>query len=139
MAKQRRRGRCGQAFANAAYGGLSSPIYGTLTVGRQTSLVTDGMGSYDPMALSPAFSLIGYSGTAGGGVGSTEATRWDNSVKYILTYGPFHAAGMYTNGGQDTPMVNDASARTSASPIWASPSMGSPPRKTAPLTSAASD
>jgi predicted porin len=58
--------RCGQAFANAAYAGLSSPIYGTLTVGRQTSLVNDGMGSYDPMALSPAFSLIGYSGTAGG-------------------------------------------------------------------------
>ena len=54
-----------------------------------------------------AFSLIGYSGTAGGGVGSTEASRWDNSVKYIFTYGPFHAAGMYTNGGQDTPMVND--------------------------------
>ncbi len=100
--------RCGQAFANAAYAGLSSPIYGTLTVGRQTSLVNDGMGSYDPMALSPAFSLIGYSGTAGGGVGSTEATRWDNSVKYLLTYGPVHAAGMYTNGGQDTPIVNDA-------------------------------
>ena len=24
-----------------------------------------------------------------------------------FTYGPFHAAGMYTNGGQDTPMVKD--------------------------------
>ena len=100
--------RCGQAFANAAYGGLSHPLYGTLTAGRQTSLVNDGMGSYDPMALSPAFSLIGYSGTAGGGIGSTETTRWDDSVKYIFTYGPFHAAGMYTNGGQDTPIVNDA-------------------------------
>ena len=100
--------RCGQAFNNNAYGGLSHPIYGTLTGGRQNSLVLDGMASYDPMALSQAFSLIGYSGTAGGGVGSTEAARWDNSVKYILTYGPFHAAGMYTNGGQDTPMVGDA-------------------------------
>ena len=59
------------------------------------------------MALSQAFSLIGYSGTAGAGVGSTEDTRWDNSVKYIFTYGPFHAAGMYTNGGQDTPMNGD--------------------------------
>ena len=54
--------RCGQAFANAAYGGLSHPLYGTLTAGRQTTLVNDGMGAYDPMALSPAFSLIGYSG-----------------------------------------------------------------------------
>jgi hypothetical protein len=79
-----------------------------LTVGRQTTLVNDGMAVYDPLALAPAFSLLGYSGTAGGGTGSTETTRWDNSVKYIFTYGPFHAAGMYTNGGQDTPMVNDA-------------------------------
>ena len=65
------------------------------------------MGSYDPMAGAYAFSLIGYSGTAGGGIGTTETARWDNSVKYIFTYGPFHAAGMYTNGGQDTPMVGD--------------------------------
>ena len=100
--------RCGQAFNNNAYGGLSHPIYGTLTVGRQNSLVLDGMASYDPMALSQAFSILGYSGTAGAGVGSTEDARWDNSVKYIFTYGPFHAAGMYTNGGQDTPMVGDA-------------------------------
>ena len=99
--------RCGQAFANAAYGGVSNPIYGTLTVGRQGSLVNDGIGSYDPIAGSPAFSLLGYSSTAGSGIGSTETAYWDNSVKYILTYGPFHAAGMYTNGGQDTPMVND--------------------------------
>jgi len=100
--------RCGQAFANAAYGGLSHPIYGTLTVGRQTSLVNDGMGTYDPMALAPFFSAMGYSGTVGGGVGSTETARWDNSVKYIVTYGPVHAAGMYTNGGYDTPILEDA-------------------------------
>jgi len=99
--------RCGQAFGNSAYAGLSNPLYGTLTVGRQYSLVLDGMVTYDPMALSQAFSLIGYSGTAGAGVGSTETTRWDNSVKYIFTYGPFHAAGMYTNGGQDTNMNGD--------------------------------
>lgn len=100
--------RCGQAFANAAYGGLSHPIFGTLTVGRQTSLVQDGMGAYDPMNGSAAFSAIGYSGTVGGGTGSTETTRWDNSLKYILTYGPLHGAVMYTNGGQDTPIVEDA-------------------------------
>ena len=99
--------RCGQAFNSVAYGGLSSPLYGTLTVGRQNSLVTDGMGSYDPMAGSYAFSLIGYTGTAGGGIGSTETARWDNSVKYIFTYGPFHAAGMYTSGGQDTSILGD--------------------------------
>ena len=100
--------RCGQAFNGAAYGGLSNPFFGTLTIGRQTSLVNDGMGTYDPMALSYAFSLIGASGTPGGGIGSTETARWDDSVKYLFTYGPFHAAGMYTNGGQDTPIMGDA-------------------------------
>lgn len=99
--------RCGQAFNGAAYGGISQPFLGTLTVGRQNSLVNDGMGTYDPMALSYAFSLIGYSGTPGGGIGSTETARWDELVKYIFTYGPFHAAGMYTTGGQETPMVAD--------------------------------
>ncbi len=99
--------RCGQAFNGAAYGGLSNPLYGTLTIGRQNSLVNDGMGTYDPMALSYAFSLIGASGTPGAGIGSTETARWDNSIKYILSYGPVHAAGMYTNGGQDTPMMGD--------------------------------
>ena len=60
------------------------------------------------MALAPRPSRYRLFGYRGGGVGSTEDARWDNSVKYILTYGPFHAAGMYTNGGQDTPMVGDA-------------------------------
>ena len=95
------------AFNNVAYGGVSHPLYGTLTAGRQTSLVSDGMGTYDPIPGSPAFSLLGYSAAAGAGTGSSEFSAWDNSVKYILSYGPFHAAGMYTNGGQDTPMVND--------------------------------
>jgi predicted porin len=99
--------RCGQAFNNVAYGGVSNPLYGTLTAGRQSSLVSDGMGVYDPIPGSYAFSLLAYSATAGAGTGSSEASTWDNSVKYIFTYGPFHAAGMYTNGGQDTPMVND--------------------------------
>jgi Gram-negative porin len=82
--------RCGQAFNNVAYGGVSNPLYGTLTAGRQTSLVSDGMGVYDPIPGSPAFSLLGYSASAGAGTGSSESSAWDNSVKYILSYGPFH-------------------------------------------------
>jgi predicted porin len=35
--------RNGQAFNTAAYAGLSSPIYGTLTYGRQSSLTSDGV------------------------------------------------------------------------------------------------
>ena len=96
-------GRCGQGFNGVAYGGLSSPLYGTLTVGRQASLELDTIAAYDPMNLSYAFSVLGFSG-ANAGVGSTQAARWDNSVKYVVTYGPFHAAGMYSDGGNATGM-----------------------------------
>lgn len=96
--------RCGQAFNSVAYGGVSNASYGTLTLGRQNSLMLDGLATYDPMALSYAFSILGYSGTPAAGIGSTETARWDNSLKYIYQYGPLHAAAMYTTGGQDTPM-----------------------------------
>ncbi len=98
--------RCGQAF-QLAYAGVSNPMYGTLTAGRQNSSITDSLATYDPLAGSFAFSLIGFSGGALAGIGSTETARWDNSVKYIYQYGPVHAAVMYTGGGQDTPMFGD--------------------------------
>ncbi|MGB9025500.1 MAG: porin, partial [Rhodomicrobium sp.] len=97
--------RCGQFINGEAYAGLSNASYGTLKVGRQNSLVNDGMGAYDAIAGSYAFSLISYSGTPGPGIGSTETARWDNSIKYIYQYGPAHVAGMYTSGGQDTPII----------------------------------
>jgi predicted porin len=93
--------RCGQAFNSVLYGGVSSPIYGTLTIGRQNSLQLTALAAYDPQALSYAFSFLGYSGFDGGS-GSTQAARWDNSAKYALTVGPVHVAGMFTNGGDDT-------------------------------------
>ena len=100
--------RCGQAFSGPAYGGVSNPIYGTLTIGRQQSLELDAVSSYDPLGLSPAFDLLGYSGGTNGGIGSTETSRWDNSIKYAFQYGPAHAAAMYTNGGDGTAIFNGA-------------------------------
>ena len=97
--------RCGQAFNSVAYGGVSNASYGTLTAGRQQSLMLDGVATYDPMVLSYAFSVLGYSGTPAAGIGSTETARWDNSVKYVYQFGPVHAAAMYSSGGQDTPMM----------------------------------
>jgi predicted porin len=94
--------RCGQIFNQAAYAGVSNSFYGTVTVGRQNTLALDLQAVYDPMALSYAFSLIGYSGGAGAGIGDTETARWDNSVKYVYQYGPVHASFMYSNGGEDT-------------------------------------
>ena len=72
--------------------------------------MTDGVGTYDPMHGSVAFSLIGFSGGAAAGIGSTETARWDNSVKYVYQYGPAHAAVMYSNGGSDTAILGNAVA-----------------------------
>jgi predicted porin len=94
-------GRCGQALNGPAYGGISNPLYGTLTIGRQQSFELDNIAKYDPLALSYAFSLLGYSGTDGG-MGSTQASRWDNSAKYIYEYQWFHAGAMFSNGGSAT-------------------------------------
>ena len=77
----------GQAFNNAAYAGLSSPVYGTLTYGRQSSLTSDAIVNYDPMANSVAFSVIGFQGATGGG-GDTESRIWDNSFEYRVNVGP---------------------------------------------------
>ncbi len=81
----------GQALNTAAYGGLSSPVYGTLTYGRQNALTLDGVIAYDPMGASGAFSVIGFQGATAGG-GDTENARLDNSLKYTVNLGPFRAA-----------------------------------------------
>jgi predicted porin len=101
--------RCGQAFNSQLFGGASSETYGQLTVGRHNSLQLAALAQFDPEALSYAFSFLGYSGF-NGGAGSTQAARWDNSVRYSYAYGPVHAAAMYSNGGQDTGILGKAYA-----------------------------
>jgi predicted porin len=86
--------RAGQPFNDEYYGGISSARFGTLTFGRQRSLGTDAMLQYDPASGAYAFSYIGYNGTMAGG-GDTENSRWDDAVKYRLTYGPVHFGAMY--------------------------------------------
>lgn len=88
----------GQLFGSAAYVGVSSQDWGTLTFGRQGSLQSDAVTAYDPTGRANAFSLIGSSGNTAGG-GRTEASRWDNSVKYLGSYGPVRGALMYQTSG----------------------------------------
>jgi predicted porin len=88
----------GQYFAGAAYAGFSSPTVGTFTFGRHVTLLADGVGKYDPMSASQAFSLIGFSGTTAGG-GDTEDRRLDQSVKYTAKYGPWHLGALYQFSG----------------------------------------
>jgi predicted porin len=88
--------RAGQLFQGAAYLGLASMV-GTLTFGRQRSLMADQLVTYDPQLQSLAFSPIGYSGTSGG-MGATENRILDQSLKYVVSLGPVHLAGLYQFG-----------------------------------------
>ena len=88
----------GQLFGSAAYVGVSNDEWGTVTFGRQNSLQSDAITNYDPSGRSNAFSLIGSSGNTAG-AGRTEEARWDNSVKYLGSYGPARAAVMYQFAG----------------------------------------
>ena len=84
----------GQIFQQS-YAGVSSKTFGTLTFGRQNTLLADGISKYDPNAASQAFSLIGLSGTTAGG-GDTQDRRLDGSIKYTIGFaGVVHLGGMF--------------------------------------------
>jgi predicted porin len=86
--------RAGQFDQGQGYFGISSKTFGTLTYGRQYSLILDNLYVYDPQAQAQAFSLIGYSGNTSGG-GDTEDSRLDRSIKYAVGYGPVHLGLMH--------------------------------------------
>jgi predicted porin len=92
--------KAGQMFNNAAYFGVSSPTYGTFTMGRQSALTSDLVGNYDALSGSNAWSLITYEGATGGG-GTTENRIFDNSYEYRLNIGPVRLAAeaQLRNGG----------------------------------------
>jgi predicted porin len=92
--------KAGQMFNNAAYAGISSPIYGTLTYGRQSALSSDMIVNYDPISGSNAFSVITFQGANGGG-GDTENRIYDNSFEYRVNVGPVRLAveTQLRNGG----------------------------------------
>jgi predicted porin len=102
--------RAGQPFNDEFYGGISSAYLGTLTFGRQRALGTDAMLAYDPAGGAYSFSYIGYNGTMAGG-GDTEDTRWDEALKYRVTYGPVHFGAMYK-------FVDGSGGCYSASATW---------------------
>ena len=102
--------RAGQPFNDQFYGGISSTHFGELTFGRQRSLGTDAMLVYDPASGAYAFSYIGYNGTMAGG-GDTDDSRWDDALKYRITYGPVHFGAMYK-------FANGSAGCYSASATW---------------------
>ena len=92
--------KAGQMFNNVAYFGVSSPVWGTFTMGRQSALTSDLVVNYDSLSGSNAWSLITFEGATGGG-GVTEDRIYDNSYEYRLNVGPARLAGIVQapNGG----------------------------------------
>ena len=93
--------RAGQWDNTQGYLGLSNVTYGALTVGRQNSLSADAVSKYDPMAGSYAFSLIGNSATYVSGIGDTETTRYNTSIKYLVNVANVRAGAVAQIGGYD--------------------------------------
>jgi predicted porin len=95
--------KAGQMFNNAAYFGVSSPIYGTFTMGRQSALSSDLLSNYDPLSGSNSWSLLTFQGANGGG-GDTEDRVFDNSYEYRVNIGPVRLAAeaQLRNGGNSS-------------------------------------
>jgi predicted porin len=73
----------GQAF-QTAFAGVKSEKFGSLTFGRQQTLLSAGSIKYDPNYGASAFGLIGASNTYSGG-GSSEDNRVDSTAKYEVS------------------------------------------------------
>ena len=95
--------KAGQMFSGAAYFGLSSPTYGTFTMGRQNALTSELLANYDPLAGSNSWSLLAFQGANGGG-GDTEDRIFDNSYEYRVSVGPvrFAVIAQLRNGGNSS-------------------------------------
>lgn len=104
-------------FDRSAWVGLSGD-FGTATLGRQTSLITDVVGQADPLSFAHAGSnpnvmiTAHHSGTFFGGYGTNgggASSRQNNSVKYLSpTLSGFSGALMYGFGEK----AGDTSANT---------------------------
>src|SRR5580698_129765 len=90
----------GQAF-QTAFVGVRSGHFGSLTFGRQVTLLSEGTIQYDPNYLATAFGLLGASNTYSG-AGSSEDNRLDSTVKYALSLDDrVHVAGLYKFNGSN--------------------------------------
>jgi predicted porin len=92
--------RAGQMFNSAEYFGISSPIYGTVTMGRQSALSSDLVANYDSVGGANSWSVLTFQGANAGG-GDTENRTYDNSYEYRVNVGPVRLAAeaQLRNGG----------------------------------------
>jgi general bacterial porin, GBP family len=91
----------GQFFSRAEYVGFSHPVFGSIQVGRTTNFSLDQVFDYDPVQAALLYSPLGFSGGIGGGLGATEYSRLDNSLKYENKIGPINLGLQYKFKGSD--------------------------------------
>jgi predicted porin len=90
----------GQAF-QTAFVGLRSKRFGTLTFGRQVTLLLEGTIKYDPNYNASAFGLLGASNIYSGG-GSQEDNRLDSTAKYFVGFNDLvHLGALYKFDGSN--------------------------------------
>jgi len=89
----------GQPFSRNAYIGLSHTQYGSVEIGRTSNFSLDQVAAYDPLQAALLFSPLGFSGAIGGGLGATENTRLDNSIRYENEIDHVHFGAQYKVAG----------------------------------------
>ncbi len=80
----------GRLFGRTAVIGLDGD-FGKLALGRQYTLAHEILSSYEAMAFANN-SIVGYQG------GNYTGLRYDNTIKYIKSFGGLQAAAAYTFG-----------------------------------------
>ncbi|HJV48878.1 MAG TPA: porin [Geothrix sp.] len=88
----------GQLFNRGAFFGVSHPVYGTITMGRQMSLMLEAIPGYDALQGAQLFTPIGFSGGYGGG-GATDNSRIDSAIKYRVKVGDFSIGALHKVSG----------------------------------------
>ncbi|QYY27970.1 porin [Cupriavidus pinatubonensis] len=92
----------GRLFGRTAVVGLEGD-FGKLALGRQYTLAHEVLSSYEAMAFANN-SIVGYQG------GNYTGLRYDNTVKYIKSFGGLQIAGAYTFGEVAGSVKNSSAA-----------------------------
>lgn len=82
----------GRLFGRQAFVGLSDKTYGTLTLGRQSTFMTDWMSKYNAMG-STNYGIKRVDGAF--------SDRADNTIKYINTFGDVSVGALYSRSWDD--------------------------------------
>jgi len=105
----------GQFYNNLGFAGVSNDTYGTLTFGRQNTLMTDAILAYDPLSNSLAFSALGFFGSWGGG-GDTQDKKATTAIKYRVSYANWHFGAFGQVGGYEQQNAESGRSRATSAP-----------------------